>query len=106
MSNYDPHNTVRCQVCFELKHHSKYRRHLRNHVKNGAVSPNKVEEIIFQTKYAYKNVSKKSDKVRDGQICIQCGIYVLDLATHLRKAHLIEKEEDIFNFMKNSLFEA
>ena len=95
MSKYDPDNMVRCQICFVIKHHSKYRRHLNSHLESGDVSKMELEEIIFQTKYAYKNIKKKIPRFRDGQICATCGKCVLDLANHLKKMHYVLKKNRI-----------
>ena len=51
------------------------------------ISSNEAARIIFQTKFSRKDKKVKGFSVRVGQICSECGSYVLNLAVHAMGRH-------------------
>lgn len=89
-----------CQICLQPKSYKKYRRLLGFHSKRGDLSPDSIDEIIFQTK-ATRGCSKSTREGSSisGRIrCLDarnetCGAYVLDLHNHLTRTHGLMSSE-------------
>ena len=99
---------VRCFVCQDLRVSEKYRRHLRWHVIAGDVPANKVEEVIFKSRFTRKDSLQKSG-ISFGFRCTVsmgeavCGLYVKNLRTHLIKSHkLLSNDEAFLSAVENS----
>ena len=99
---------VRCFVCQDLRVSEKYRRHLRWHVNAGDVHADKIEEVIFKSKFTRKDSLQKSG-ISFGFRCtvskggVICGVYVKNIRTHLIKAHkLLSNDEEFISAVENA----
>ena len=86
---------VLCQVCSHIRDCGKYRRHLKMHVRQGKLSPDDVEAIIFQSRYTRSTSRIKPHSRKEGKQCpivvegVPCSRLVLNLGTHLIRYHSI-----------------
>ena len=94
-------NTVRCQVCNQLRNHEKYARHLAIHNNNGEISTRLMKEILFQSKYTRNDKSVKNFNLTKGHTCGLCGNIVQDLSKHVTKIHKIVTKCDEFSKLKD-----
>ena len=99
---------VRCKVCQQLRASEKYRRHLRLHVKAGEITFNDAQEIIFQSKFTRRDCKSKMGISIGYKCTVQvddstCGVYVMDLRSHLLRIHnLSDKDEEFVLALENS----
>ena len=98
---------VRCKVCQQLRASEKYRRHLRLHVKAGEITFNDAQEIIFQSKFTRRDCKSKMGISIGYKCTVQvddstCGVYVMDLRSHLLRIHnLSDKDEEFVLALEN-----
>ena len=93
---------VLCEICYKYRNAKNYKRHLRIHLNAGAISLNKMNHILFQTRYSRTGSYSRQNTRRYCKRCavlvsgVRCGSIVLDLATHMRRVHGIATKDERF----------
>ena len=93
---------VLCQICQQYKDHSKYRRHLRIHQKQGKISLEEIGLYSFQTRCSHLNSRERPHSIKTGYRCYvksgnqTCSSIVFDLHSHLIRVHGLSTSDQMY----------
>ena len=97
--------SIVCSVCKKSRCHSKYRRHLFTHARNGEIALNNVYKLLFKVRIPrrdmkhgnIRNTQSGYECLYQNELNVECKHIVLNLQHHLVSVHKLDKFSMKFN---------